>query len=105
MSRAHVVRTRAALGACAGLLAAIALYPALRFVSALSGHEPNPALLTSPGGHVPLFWRAWTCGFVGAMVAVMVAAFVRDHDRAAQALLRALPWAAALLVLQVLLLP
>lgn len=96
---------KAALGACAGLLAAVALYPALRLASALAGGEPNPAFPPAPGGHVPLFWRAWTCAFAGAMVALLVAAFARDPDRVARALLRALPWVAAAVVLQVLLLP
>lgn len=97
-------RVRVALGACAGLLSATALYPILRAIAAL-GREPNPALAPGPTAAIPFFWRAWTCAFAGAMVAALVAGFARDPERVARALSRALPWAAAALALQAALLP
>jgi hypothetical protein len=96
---------RGALGACGGLLVAIVLYPLLRVAAALSGHEPNPAIPIGAGGVVPYFWRAWTCAFAAAMVAVLIGAFARDTDRVARALLRALPWVVATLIVQVIVLP
>ena len=96
---------RAALAACAGLLAATATYPLLRLAAALAGHEPNPALPPSLEAPIPYFWRAWTCAFAGAMVALLVAGFARDPRRVARALLAALPWTAGALLLQSLFLP
>ncbi len=95
---------RFVVGGCSGALAAITLYPLLRIAAAIWGHEANPAtLLYAP--HPGFFWRAWTCAYAGAMVAVLAGAFVKDHDRAFRVLGTCLPVATALLVAQSLFVP
>ena len=96
---------RFALSVAWGATAAAALYAALRVVQASTGAPVDPALV-SFHAHSGFFWRAWTAGYAGGMIAL--AAWIlagRDPERVARALAKAIPIVAALAIAQALLVP
>lgn len=62
------IRVRVALALVAGCTAAAILYPVLRVIQFAKGPEPDPALIIW-SEHAGYFWRSWTAGYVGGMVA------------------------------------
>ena len=96
---------RLALAGIAATLAAAAFYAVLRVGQALFGAEPDPALIVwSP--HAGFFWRAWTAGYFGVMVAFSVFVFAaRAPERVARAVALAVVVVTALVTAQGLLVP
>lgn len=96
---------RGALAVIAGCVTAATLYAVLRVVQAVLLAEPDPALVIW-SEHAGYFWRAWTAGYAGGMVAFFTwIAAGRDADKTARVLLRTLGPATAVVALQGLLVP
>lgn len=98
-------RVRAGLAVIAGCTAAMGLYAILRIAQALIFTEPDPALVIW-SEHAGFFWRTWTVGYMGGMVALLTWMLTgRDAARVAALLVRALPIATAALATQAILVP
>ena len=96
---------RLALSAMAGCVAAVALYALLRGVQLLLFREPNPATVIW-SAHAGYFWRALIVSYAGGMASFVAwLAAGRAPERVARALVHALAAAAALILLQGVLLP
>jgi len=96
---------RLGLAFAAGCIASVAAYAILRLLTSLTTAEPDPALVIW-SEHAGYFWRALTALYVGGMAgfAAWVAAS-RDAPRVARWLVRLVTVAAALAILQGVLVP
>ncbi len=98
-------QVRAGLSAVAACTSAAGLYAVVRLAQALLFPEPDPALVIW-SEHAGFFWRVLTVGYVGGMVAFLTwVASARGALRVADVLARAVPVAASLLAVQVILVP
>jgi hypothetical protein len=96
---------RLGLALVAMCTSATALYAVVRVVQALVFPEPDPALIIW-SEHAGFFWRSWTVAYVGGMAAFLAyLASARHAPALASFLARAVPFAAALLTAQALLVP
>ncbi len=86
MSTRDASTVRAGIAIAAGCLAAMTAYAALRVFQALKGGEADPARVIF-SEHAGYFWRSWTAGYVGGMVALLVWLLAaRSPERAARIL-------------------
>lgn len=96
---------RVALSLVAACSTAAALYAIMRVFQALVFPEPDPALIIW-SEHAGFFWRSWTVGYVGGMVAFVTWLVSARHAlRVARVLTAAVPASAALLAAQGVLVP
>lgn len=99
------VRSRALLGFIAACVSAVGFYGLLRVVQSRMFPEANPATIIW-SAHAGYFWRCWTVSYAGAMVGFLAYAAARRHpDEVVRVLVRALPVAIAVIVLQAVLVP
>jgi len=105
---AHAPSARAVLAAISlgwGLVVAVGAYGVVRAVQFFAFPDPNPATLVW-SAHAGFFWRAWTVAYAGGMAAFVALVLARGRvAAAARALAAAVPVAAGLLALQVVLFP
>lgn len=98
-------RVRLGLSVVAACASATALYAVMRVAQKLLFPEPDPALVIW-SEHAGYFWRAWTVSYVAGMLGLVTWLLSDRHaPRISAILTRALPVAAALLLLQGLLVP
>jgi hypothetical protein len=98
------VKARVLASIACGFEAAVVVYAVTRVIEVLLLPQPNPALIIH-SLHAGYFWRAWTSAYLGAFLALAIVLLARDPKPIARAALRALPWAAAIGVLQGLFVP
>lgn len=97
-------RERAVAALACGLESAVVFYALIRIIQALISNEPNPATVMQ-SAHAGFFWRSWIAAYGGGFVALAVAFMARSTQRIVSFVTRTLPFAAALLAAQALLLP
>ena len=96
---------RLALSAMAGCIAAVGLYALLRGVQLVLFSEPNPATVIW-SAHAGYFWRALIVSYAGGMAAIVTWLLAeRAPERVARALVVGVGVAAALILVQGVLLP
>ena len=94
-----------AVAAMAAVLAVPLIYALARIVQDRVSPEPDPALVIW-STRIGMYWRLAIGGYVGAMVAPLAYAWAkRDIDRAARAILVAVPTIAVLIAAQGVLFP
>ena len=104
-SRGDAGVMRAALAAMAGCVSAVALYAILRALQLVFFSEPNPATVIW-SAHAGYFWRVLIVSYAGGMAAMMAwNAAESAPARVARFLASAVVVAAALILLQGVLLP
>jgi hypothetical protein len=90
---------------CWGCVVAVGVYAVVRAVQFFLYPDPNPTTLVW-SAHAGFFWRCWTCAYAGGIAAFTAYLVTRSRpDRSIGALGPAVAVVAALLALQVTLMP